>query len=487
MATLYDPPDWIADAIFYQIFPDRFCRGRTSAARQGLQDWHAPPTLQAYKGGNLLGVIERLGYLQDLGVTAIYLNPVFSSTANHRYHTHSYELIDPLLGGLETFRSLLKQAHDLGIRVIIDGVFNHCGRAFLQFADTVENGPASPWAGWFRISDWPVNAYDATQPAHYACWADNRALPVFDHHNPEVREYLLGVVEYWTRLGIDGWRLDVPDGINCPHFWEDFRKAVRKINPDAYLVGEIIHFADKWTDGTSFDGLTNYQVYVPTMLFVGGKHLDYTHLQIEKIDFPPSFDGIQYLAHLDKTWASCRPSTSLSHLVFIDNHDNARFSTIMGENPRLTELGVVLLFTLPGVPCVYYGSEVGLQGGLDPDCRRGFPEESAWNLRVLETYKKLIALRKRHIALRLGGFAPQFASADCIAFVRSFSTDRILVAINRGDCDATLTVDVERLDSATGPAEILHGEGRVVLDAAAAGPRLSIHLNAQSALVFALA
>ncbi|PSP12221.1 MAG: alpha-amylase, partial [Cyanobacteria bacterium SW_9_47_5] len=240
-------PDWVKNAVFYQIFPDRFAKskqphqGKLSDKKLrvsynvSFEPWEAPPTLQGYKGGDLWGVIEQLDYLQDLGINAIYFTPIFQSASNHRYHTHDYYRVDPLLGGNEALMALLEAAHRRNMKVVLDGVFNHASRGFYFFNDILENGPYSPWVDWFKIKDWPLSAYDGNKPANYVGWTGNRALPEFNHDNPDVREYLMEVGEHWIEVGIDGWRLDVADEIETPGFWQEFRDRIKGINPDAYI------------------------------------------------------------------------------------------------------------------------------------------------------------------------------------------------------------------------------------------------------------
>ena len=203
-------PEWVKHAVFYQIFPDRFAKSDRVVKPSNLEPWDGEPTDHGYKGGDLLGVAEKLDYLQDLGVTAIYFNPIFQSASNHRYHTHDYCKVDPLLGGDAAFDALLAACKERGLRVILDGVFNHASRGFFQFNDILENGPASPWRDWFYLDGGPINAYDGSRPAGYQAWWGLRALPKLNTDNPQVREYLVRVGEYRLRRGIDGWRLDVP-------------------------------------------------------------------------------------------------------------------------------------------------------------------------------------------------------------------------------------------------------------------------------------
>src|SRR5579875_1408007 len=180
-------PDWVKHAVFYQIFPDRFAKSARVAKPHNIEPWDSDPTDHGYKGGDLLGVAEKLDYLQDLGITAIYLNPIFQSASNHRYHTHDYYRVDPLLGGDDAFAEFLAACKKRGLRVVLDGVFNHASRGFFQFSDILENGQASPWRDWFYLDGGPIHAYDASKPAGYQAWWGLRALPKLNTDNPQVR------------------------------------------------------------------------------------------------------------------------------------------------------------------------------------------------------------------------------------------------------------------------------------------------------------
>ena len=260
MATPPDrPPEWVADAVFYQIFPDRFARSGRVPQPGNLEPWGEPPTHHGYKGGDLIGIAERLDWIEELGANAIYLNPIFRSGSNHRYHTHDYFVVDPLLGGDVGFEQLIAACRARGIRVVLDGVFNHASRGFFPFHDIMENGARSPWIDWFHVDGFPMRAYDEDKPPNYAAWWGLHALPKFNTANPQVVDYLYAVGEYWARRGIDGWRLDVPNEISTPGFWEGFRQRVRAVNPDLYIVGEIWEHATDWiARGDRFDATMNY-------------------------------------------------------------------------------------------------------------------------------------------------------------------------------------------------------------------------------------
>ncbi|MEB3214074.1 MAG: glycoside hydrolase family 13 protein [Leptolyngbyaceae bacterium] len=486
-------PDWVKHAVFYQIFPDRFAQTRRRpkpvSMRVPLEPWEAPPTLQGYKGGDLWGIVEHLDYLQSLGVTAIYLTPIFQSTCNHRYHTHDYYQVDPLLGGNEALTSLLDAAHARGMRVVLDGVFNHASRGFFYFNDILENGPHSPWLDWFLIEQWPLSAYDGSLPANYTSWVDNRALPKFNHHNAEAREYIMQVGEYWVRQGIDGWRLDVPGEVDVPGFWEEFRDRVKAINPEAYIVGEIWTDARKWLDGTQFDGVMNYLFTGPTIAFTAGDRVIVRHAEEPPYDPYPALDAAVY-AHKIKTLLDLYPwEIQLTQFNLISSHDVARVLTVVGAEEASmqtredayisTKLAAVLLMTFPGAPSIYYGDEVGVAGGRDPANRRVFPAEADWNQDMLAFYKQLIQLRHQHPALRIGSYRVVYAEGLTYVFARCLDDEVMLVGINASEDDIALQLDVRALPFTQHPQTFLYGEGSVSWS----GDRLQLSLPKRSGAI----
>ncbi len=433
--TSIKTPDWVKHAVFYQIFPDRFARGTDPSdalpqAAIALEAWDAPPTVEGYKGGNLWGVIDKLPYLQDLGITAIYLTPVFQSASNHRYHTHDYYQVDPLLGGNVALRRLIDAAHDRQIKIVLDGVFNHASRGFFQFNDILEHGPHSPWIDWFRIHDWPLSAYDGAKPANYASWVGNRALPQFNHDNPDVREYIMRIGEHWIREGIDGWRLDVPFEVKTPGFWQEFRDRIKAIDPEAYIVGEVWSDAAQWLDGTAFDGVMNYEFTGPATAFAAGDRVQ--REMVEHHDYwpYPALDAPGYAAKLDQLLALYDWPIHLAQLNLLDSHDTPRFVTLAGGDRGSLTLALFLMFTFPGAPCIYYGDEVGLVGAHDPDCRRSFPEPEHWDRQLLNDCRELITLRKRFTALRTGDYRTIYAQAGVYAFERCDPSDRLIGCVN---------------------------------------------------------
>lgn len=437
------PPDWVADAIFYQIFPDRFARSDRLPKPPRLEKWHAPPTRYGFKGGDLVGVVEHLDYLQDLGITAIYFNPIFKSAANHRYHTYDYYEVDPLLGGNQAFYELLNEAHRRGIRIILDGVFNHASRGFFQFHHIMENGPDSPYYDWFLINGFPLRAYDESASPNYAAWWNLPALPKLNTGNPEVREFLWGVGEYWVRQGIDGWRLDVPGEIDDDAFWAEFRRRVRNANPEAYIVGEIWGEARRWVGSGLFDATMNYLFTRTCMGFFLADVLDDALTEGLPYHPVPRLNAAACAANIDEMLGLYPEGNNLAQLNLLDSHDTARFLSLARGDERAFLLAVLFQMTYVGAPCIYYGDEVGLQGHKDPDSRRGMIwDERLWNMHILESYKRCIQLRKERIALRHGGYRKLHAEGRVFVFGRHHHDRTCIVALNAGRSSARLDIHI---------------------------------------------
>lgn len=464
-------PDWVKHAVFYQIFPDRFAKGALSpqpVAPIPLEQWDVPPTMQGYKGGNLWGIIDRLDSLQEMGITAIYMTPIFQSACNHRYHTHDYYQVDPLLGGNVALEKLLDAAHQRGMRVVLDGVFNHASRGFYYFNDILENGPYSPWLNWFKIEAWPLTPYDGDRPANYVGWVGNRALPQFNHDNPAVQEYIMQIGEYWIKRGIDGWRLDVPFEVETPGFWQEFRRRVKALNPEAYIVGEVWRDSRQWLDGTQFDGVMNYLFTGPTIAFAAGDRvvMDY----VEEPDYHPypALDAAGYAAKMQALLQLYPWEIQLTQLNLLASHDTARLWTIAGGDRPETRSGAIssvqlatlLLLTFPGAPSIYYGDEVGLPGGLDPDSRRVFPPADQWNPDILQCHRQLIALRHQHPALRTGDYRCLLATGQVYVFARILpGQDVAVVAVNAGEEAASVSMADSNLPSR--PDRVVYGNANL--------------------------
>ncbi len=346
-----DRPAWVKDAVFYQIFPDRFAPSGRVLKPANLLPWHAPPSPQGYHGGDLLGIVEHLDYLADLGVNALYLTPIFQSACNHRYHTHDYEKVDPLLGGNSALRELVDKAHARSIRIVLDGVFNHASRGFFQFNDILENGPHSPWLDWFHVEKWPLAPYDGSRPANYTGWADNRSLPKFNTGNPQVTDFLFGIAEFWIReYDIDGWRLDVPAEITTPGFWEEFRRRVKAVKPDAYLVGEIWRKAPDWLRGDRFDATMNYVFAAAAIAFSAGERVGRRLVEDRSYDAYPGIDAVQFGRRIQKLLAGYDWETTQVQLNLLDSHDAPRVLSIARGDKATLRLATLLQMTYPGAP-----------------------------------------------------------------------------------------------------------------------------------------
>jgi cyclomaltodextrinase len=455
-------PAWVKDAIFYQIFPDRFANGDASNDPTNVQPWNAPPTIWGFHGGDLQGIIQKFDYLLDLGITAIYLNPIFQATSNHRYNTSDYFSIDPKLGTLNDFRSLIEIAHRNHVRVILDGVFNHCGRGFFAFNDILENQEHSPYSEWFHIHSIPIDAYSPGKAKDYLGWWGYKSLPKFNTDNPAVRKYLLGVARYWIEQGIDGWRLDVPNEINDDTFWGEFRHTVKSINPEAYLVGEIWTSDNRWVGENHFDGLMNYPLRDHLIRF----------LQNDGLSAEEFVGGVESLLHVYPR------ENAYAMYVPLGTHDTERLMTLLQGNINLVKLAFQFQFAFPGAPAIYYGDEIGMEGEKDPASRAAFPwDRERWNAELHGWVKDLISVRKRNEALRRGDYKRVFVDTEnrCFVFARTFGEQVTLAALNASADRQTLHFQVGHLGFHDG--QTLHnliGEGEYHVQ----GDQLTLNLPA---------
>ncbi len=434
-------PSWVWEAVFYQIFPERFRNGDPTNDPPGvknwvyarIQPWWEKGESEPFYGGDLKGIIQSLDYLKELGVTAIYLNPIFKSLSSHKYDIIDYYEIDPHFGTKDDFKKLLIEAHKRGIKIILDGVFNHTADEFWAFQDVKEKGPASKYYNWYYIKKWPFpKQFSAQDPPskYYECWWGFGDLPKLNMHNPETRKYILGVAKYWIEFGADGWRLDVPNEVP-DDFWPLFRKAVKEANPDAYIVGEIWTDASKWLKGDMFDGVMNYPLRNAVINYVVRESLT-----------PSNFARQIY------AWQMKYPDPAVwSLLDLLSSHDTPRYYTVTGKDMKKTRLGVIIQFTVPGAPSIYYGEEIGMEGDKDPDNRRVFPwnDKSVWNLSLQAFYKKLIRIRKAHPALRTGQlvFLKTESKGNTAAYARVLGEDRLIIVLNDSNSPQDITIDAK--------------------------------------------
>ncbi len=426
-------PNWTKHAIFYQIFPDRFAKSRKTKKPSRLEAWDSPPTVHGYKGGDLYGVIEKLDYLQDLGITALYFNPIFQSASNHRYHTYDYYKVDPLLGGNEALKALLDQCHKRKMKVVLDGVFNHSSRGFFQFHDVLENKKHSPYHDWFHIHKFPLNAY-LEKEIGYEAWWGLAALPKFNTANPEVREFLFSVAEFWLRFGIDGWRLDVPNEINDDAFWQEFRRRCRKINPECYIVGEMWNDAERYLKGDQFDAVMNYPLTRAIFGVVGQK---LNHEQISKCGYVsiPKLSIQEFADQIEFLLQKHHPAITNVQLNLLGSHDTPRALTVLNGDENALRIAYMFLFSFVGVPCLYYGDELGLFGDHDPHCRQSmsWDREFTWNHSLRDYIKTLIQLRHRHHSLQEGNFKTLYAKDSVYIYARQLRKESVLGVLNLGE------------------------------------------------------
>ncbi|MDI6784811.1 MAG: glycoside hydrolase family 13 protein, partial [bacterium] len=418
---LFETPDWAKNAVFYQIFPERFYNGDTSNDPTSVQPWGGKPTWYNFFGGDIEGIRQKLDYLQDLGITGIYLNPIFKSLSNHKYDAIDYFTIDPHFGDLTTFHRFVAVCRQRGIRVILDSSFNHSADEHWAFQDIVKNGKDSKYWNWYTIYGYPIT----TNPKpNYDCWWGFGDMPKLNTANPEAREHLLEVSRYWIEQGADGWRMDVPNEV--PHeFWKLFRKEVKQVNPDAYLVSEIWDNAYPWLRGDEFDATMNYRFRNTLIAFFA----------------QDAFDAESFLNQLGQIRADYPLQAYQCLFNLMGSHDVPRILTVCKEDIARLKLIALFQFTYPGTPVIYYGDEIGMTGDRDPDNRRCMVwEPEKQNLELRNWYKHLIALRKQYPALRTGEFTPLPVSVQSIGVKKDKTIYEKILAYQRQDDKNTFMV-----------------------------------------------
>lgn len=431
-ADVADPAGWFRDAVAYQIFVDRFANGDPGLDPVNVVPWGSQPSKTGFMGGDLRGITNRLDYLVGLGVNLILLTPIFISSSNHRYNTYDYYKIDPRLGTIEDLRRLIGEAHRRGMRVLFDGVFNHCGRGFFPFFDVMENGAASEWREWFYINGFPVEAYGTHR---FLAWQNTPALPEFNLANRCVREYLLRVVEFWTREGIDGWRLDAVLHVRHGEFWRELRELVLHINPAAYLLAEIWEDPKLWLDAGYFDGATNYQFRELVLKFV----------------LEESISASDFAGRLDELVTRQPWPIALGMCNLVGSHDTPRIRTLARGNRARVKLALLLQFFFPGIPAIYYGDEIGLEGGQDPDNRRAMEwDPTRWDQDLRLFVRELTACRHTLRPLRSGAWQTIIADDHkrlCV-FMRHCGAEIALLVIGNGEREESISLDCRAFDFA---------------------------------------
>ncbi|WP_156011096.1 glycoside hydrolase family 13 protein [Streptococcus ruminantium] len=377
-------PAWVSGTVWYQIFPDRFARGKASEAKQTFREWNPDlaPSPNDFFGGDLAGIIEHLDYLQDLGITGLYLCPIFKAPSNHKYDTSDYYQIDPQFGTNEELKQLVSKAHQRGMRVMLDAVFNHIGYQSKQWQDVLEKGERSIYRDWFHIDRFPlVEEKNGQECVNYQTFAFQKEMPKLNTAHPEVKAYLLDIARFWIEeCDIDAWRLDVANEIDH-QFWKEFRKTVLSIKPDLFILGEIWHSAQSWLVGDEHHSVMNYPLASAIKsFFLTGELTDK-----------------EFIASLNSQRFTYRQQVREVLFNLLDSHDTERISTTAKGDKNAIKAALVALFFQVGSPCIYYGTEVGLSGGEDPDCRKVMPwKKEQQDEELLAFVTKLIHLRQTY-------------------------------------------------------------------------------------------
>ena len=460
-----DLPAWTQGALFYQIFPDRYARSSRAPDARGLTSWDAPPKTNSVFGGDLDGIVEHLDHIAALGAEALYLTPIFDAPSNHRYDTADYFKVDSRLGGDNALRRLVEALHGRGMRLVLDGVFNHAGRTWPPFVDVLERGDDSEYAGWFYF-----------QEGRYETWAtDVASLPKLRTSEPALRDLVCRVGRYWIEeFGIDGWRLDVANEVDHA-LWRRFRDVVRAARKDAFLVGEIWEGAMPWLRGDQFDSTMNYplrRALLRYAAFARGRSTD--------ADGP--LDGEGMLDALDRLRAAY-PEPLHHHMYnLLGSHDEPRPLSVLGGDRRGLVVAAALLYALPGIVSIYYGDEVGMEGGKDPMNRGAMVwDRSRQDARLHSMFRRLGRLRTDLPALRDGRYERLESRGSLAAFARRSSDEQIVVVANSGK--SVESVSQREVDDWLGHKSA----GQVVLayEGASVARRASkISIQAQSVALF---
>ena len=383
---MFEVPEWAANKVVYQIFPSRY------AASQPVDKelWYkAPITFTDNLHGDIRGIIDHLDYIRDLGIDVIYMTPIFKSDSSHKYDTIDYYQIDPSFGTAEDLRELVQKAHQYGMKVVLDAVFNHTGRDFFAFKDILENKEKSKYLDWYFIDKFPLDTEPGQAP-NFKCFGYYGGMPKLNLKNPEVEKYVTDVACYWLKeCDIDGWRMDVGDEISH-YFWKHFRRAVKAVKKDALIIGEIWHYAGDFLEGDEWDTVMNYPFYLNLIDLLAD----------EKIGVSRFIQNFGYMkGRLNK---KCYPLM----WNLIDSHDTARFLHLCKDNKKKQHLAAAFQLLMPGMPMIYYGDELAMPGANDPDCRRGmYWDEEYRDNEMLEWYKRLIQVRRTHACIVEGELA----------------------------------------------------------------------------------
>ncbi len=429
-SDVYKAPVWVNDTIWYQIFPERFCNGDDSISPEGTKPWpkkSKPVTFWDKFGGDIKGITSKLDYIKDLGISGIYLTPINTAPSTHKYDTSDYYEIDPHFGDVKTVQNFVKEAHSRGIRIMFDGVFNHCGYYFDKWQDVLEKGPESPYFNWFMINKWPLMKKKGYKPVNslngvYYTFGFFDNMPKLNTNNQEVIDFFLDVCTYWVKtFDIDAIRLDVANEVSHT-FCKALRQRMLSLKPDFYILGEIWHDATQWLRGDEFDSVMNYPLSESANEFW--------------LNPSSSKKTLQY--SINRCYSLYPKQVNDILFNLLDSHDTARLIRRLDGNINKLYQLLVLLFTMPGTVCIYYGTEIALDGGHDPDCRRPMPwaaiESGIYDERI-DIMKTLISLRKDNKVFRSNMYEFTNISENdrIVSYTKTYEDITIEVILNCSD------------------------------------------------------
>lgn len=453
---IHEVPNWVKEAVFYQIFPDRFAIGDEREKTYPLAKWSSKPKWNSYYGGDLEGIRKNLSYLKELGITAIYLTPIFKSVSNHKYNTNDYMEIDPDFGTKEDLKKLVDEAHSLSIKIVLDAVFNHSGQDFFAFKDLLLNQEKSKYKNWFHIKkfpvdfdsleklikkkgwkDWYIDEKTGEDIMSYHTFAHAPYMPKLNTEDKELKEYLLEVAKYWIReFNIDGWRLDVANEVDH-QFWREFRTAVKGVNPEAYIVGEIWHDSTPWLQGDQYDAVMNYSLTFNMIKYFAKNEISTKEFREVLVTIL-----MRYSRQVNEVM-----------LNLLDSHDTARFINKANMDVRKLKIAELFMFSFIGAPMLYYGTEIGMTGEDDPDCRKGMIwDEKKWDKDLLSFIKTLIKIRRDNKLFTYGDIR-FIEHEDLLIFERYENDTSIKIIINNENRDINYVVPKNYL----GKKELISG------------------------------
>lgn len=427
----FKAPDWVKETVWYQIFPERFANGDPANDPEGTLPWNSKrnPGRDDFYGGDLQGVIDHLDYLQELGINGIYFCPIFKAKSNHKYDTIDYFEIDPAFGDKETFKKLVEEAHKRGIRIMLDAVFNHIGILSPQWQDVIKNQEKSRYADWFHIRKFPVedltnlttDELEQVGLVNYETFAFTGHMPKLNTANKEVQDYLIEVATYWIReFDIDAWRLDVANEVDH-QFWKRFYKETTRLKEDFYILGEIWHSSQSWLTGDEFHAVMNYPLTDGIIAFFAR-------------------DGLspeEFVSALNEHFMKYRQQANEVMFNLLDSHDTPRILTICNGDKNIVKAALTFMFLQYGTPCIFYGTEIGLEGENDPDCRKCMVWDSTQqDLDMLSFTKQLIRLRKNYADIISKGqliWHDIRETEKVIGFTKKSGDEEIICYFNKGN------------------------------------------------------